>query len=167
MCVEFYRQHCLCSPVSYCRLVSPGCKHRDGAKSTRGLGVTNTCGRKEEGSRTGQGEPLDPSKGSTSTMWIFKQSFSIELQKWRGPWRLPCPAIECGHPWEEHALGYHHVPQAEGLPKNILTFLKKLRQTLKDLIAGGSQLTTVFAAEQRTGVLTDTSPCLPLELCSL
>ena len=51
-----------------------------------------------------------------------------------------------------------------GSPKKNLNFLRKLKQTQKELMARDCHLFTVLAHEQRVGVLTDTSPCLPLEL---
>lgn len=167
VCCSLAVQQCLCSPVSYCRLGSLGNKHWVGARSAGGLGgLTPVEGRKKEAGWAG--EAIGAVKCSASTKWIIRQSFSVEgtEQKWLSGQDLDpltaLPATGCGHPWEEHAFGYHLVPQAEVAPGNILTFLRKLRQTLKQLVAGGCQLTTVFAAEQRIGVL-----CLPLELYNL
>ena len=45
-------------------------------------------------------------------------------KKWLELWSTALPSHECGHPWEEHALGYHHVSQAEDLPRRIWTSLE-------------------------------------------
>ena len=70
-------QHCLCSPISYCRLGSPGHKHWNEAPlQAQEVSGGLTCGRKDR-SKTRQGEPSNLSKGSTSRIWIFKQNLFI------------------------------------------------------------------------------------------
>ena len=97
---------------------------------------------------------------------ISQAKFSLEGidQKWLEPWPTALPSHWM---WSSLTRICPWLPpcfSGWGSPKKNLTFLRKLKQTRKELMAGDCQLFTVLTPEQRLGVLTDTSACLPLEL---
>lgn len=125
----------LLSWASYSRLGSPGGRHCDGARGTRGFWGSNNCerkkGRKQDRAReadagTVLSKALPAQYGSSSYIFLLEKfsrnGYDLDPQ--------PGPVIGCRVSWEEHALGYQHLTQAEELPKNVLNLVKKLRQTL-------------------------------------
>ena len=97
---------------------------------------------------------------------VSQAKFSLEGidQKWLEPWPTALPSHWM---WSSLTRTCPWLPpcfSGWGSPKKNLTFLRKLKQTRKELMAGDCQLFTVLAPEQRLGVLMDTSACLPLEL---
>lgn len=125
---------------------------------------SNNCerkkGRKQDRAReaddgTVLSKTLPAQYGSSSYVFLLEKfsrnGYDLDPQ--------PGPVIGCRFSWEEHALGNQHLTQAEELPRNILNLVKKLRQTLKELLAGSCQLTTVLAAGQRVG------SCLTPHVC--
>lgn len=103
--------------------------------SARGL-AGNTCERK--------GEKAGPGKRSPERDADLSKSVPN-----RELWSKYC-LLEESSGWWKWAL-YHllHQPLARGHLKNSMTLAQKLRQTLKELTAGGCQVITLLPAGQR------------------